>query len=161
MIQPDGLTDRATRRFHTTAGEPGLISMYPLDDTIAAIASPPGGAARGIVRISGPAACDCLIRLFQPDDGLPGTSSARTGLFPIAVARRAAAAAALSRRCRAMRYLWPDVRELYRPAGGGDSYARLAAAVATRSALALCGRRTDWRGRGSSRCGRFWPAGSI
>jgi tRNA modification GTPase len=34
--------------------------MSPLDDTIAAIASPPGGAARGIVRISGPQAVECL-----------------------------------------------------------------------------------------------------
>ena len=34
--------------------------MFPLDDTIAAIASPPGGAARGIVRISGPRAMECL-----------------------------------------------------------------------------------------------------
>jgi tRNA modification GTPase len=39
--------------------------MYSLDDTIAAIASPPGGAARGIVRISGPQAIDCLERLFR------------------------------------------------------------------------------------------------
>ena len=42
--------------------------MYPLDDTIDAVASPPGGAARGIVRISGPQAIDCLAELFQPDD---------------------------------------------------------------------------------------------
>jgi tRNA modification GTPase len=40
--------------------------MYPLDDTIAAIASPPGGAARGTVRISGPGAIECLMRFFQP-----------------------------------------------------------------------------------------------
>jgi tRNA modification GTPase len=39
--------------------------MYSLDDTIAAIASPPGGAARGIVRISGPSAMECLAGLFQ------------------------------------------------------------------------------------------------
>jgi tRNA modification GTPase len=39
--------------------------MYPLDDTIAAIASPPGGAARGILRISGPRAIECLTRFFQ------------------------------------------------------------------------------------------------
>jgi tRNA modification GTPase len=37
-----------------------------LDDTIAAIASAAGGAARGIVRISGPAAIDCLRALFEP-----------------------------------------------------------------------------------------------
>ena len=46
-------------------------SMYPLDDTIAAIASPPGGAARGIVRISGPDALDCLRRFFRTDDRRP------------------------------------------------------------------------------------------
>jgi tRNA modification GTPase len=42
--------------------------MYPLDDTIAAIASPPGGAARGIVRISGPNTLACLAPLFR-DEG--------------------------------------------------------------------------------------------
>jgi tRNA modification GTPase len=42
--------------------------MYPLDDTIAAIASAPGGAARGIVRISGPNALECLERVFQAAD---------------------------------------------------------------------------------------------
>ncbi len=34
--------------------------MVPLDDTIVAVASPPGGAARGIVRLSGPDAFRCL-----------------------------------------------------------------------------------------------------
>ena len=41
--------------------------MYPLDDTIAAIASPPGGAARGIVRLSGPAVLHCIANYFQPN----------------------------------------------------------------------------------------------
>ncbi len=52
--------------------------MHPLDDTIAAVASPPGGAARGIVRISGPAAIDCLTQFFKPNDGqaiLPGLAA--------------------------------------------------------------------------------------
>lgn len=39
--------------------------MFPLDDTIAAIASPSNGAARGIVRISGPRAVECLDGLFH------------------------------------------------------------------------------------------------
>lgn len=39
--------------------------MYPLDDTIVAIASPPGGAARGIVRLSGPRAFECLTPLLS------------------------------------------------------------------------------------------------
>ncbi len=43
--------------------------MYPLDDTITAIASPPGGAARGIVRISGAETLACLRDLFHADNG--------------------------------------------------------------------------------------------
>ena len=39
--------------------------MYPLDDTIAAIASPPGGAARGILRLSGPEAIACVAQFLS------------------------------------------------------------------------------------------------
>jgi tRNA modification GTPase len=42
--------------------------MFPLDDTIAAIASAPGGAARGIVRISGPNVLLCLRAIFHSND---------------------------------------------------------------------------------------------
>ncbi|MGD0382204.1 MAG: tRNA modification GTPase [Thermoguttaceae bacterium] len=42
--------------------------MFPLDDTIAAIASAPGGAARGIVRLSGPNVLQCLRAVFQSND---------------------------------------------------------------------------------------------
>jgi tRNA modification GTPase len=42
--------------------------MYPLDDTIAAIASAPGGAARGIVRLSGPNVLHCLRAIFHSSD---------------------------------------------------------------------------------------------
>ena len=42
---------------------------YPLDDTIAAIASPPGGAARGIVRLSGPDTTACVRQVFRTPDG--------------------------------------------------------------------------------------------
>ena len=42
--------------------------MYPPDDTIVAIASPPGGAARGIVRLSGPRVRASLAACFQPGD---------------------------------------------------------------------------------------------
>jgi len=42
--------------------------MHPLDDTIAAIASPPGGAAVGIVRISGPAAWPVVGQCVQTED---------------------------------------------------------------------------------------------
>ena len=40
--------------------------MRSLDDTIAAIASPPGGGARGIVRLSGPQLRVCLEDCFRP-----------------------------------------------------------------------------------------------
>jgi tRNA modification GTPase len=41
--------------------------MLPLDDTIVAIASAPAGAARGIVRLSGPNAVDQIARVFQSE----------------------------------------------------------------------------------------------
>ena len=44
--------------------------MLDLDDTIAAIASPPGGALRGIVRLSGPASVACTERFFLAKDGV-------------------------------------------------------------------------------------------
>ena len=45
--------------------------MYPLDDTIVAVASPPGGAARGILRLSGPQAVGCAARFFRGADQPP------------------------------------------------------------------------------------------
>src|SRR5688500_3092640 len=40
--------------------------MFDTSDTVAAIATARGGALRGIVRVSGPAAMTCLQRVFQP-----------------------------------------------------------------------------------------------
>jgi len=46
--------------------------MLSLDDTIAAIASATGGGGRGIVRLSGPRAAECVSRCFcSADDRLP------------------------------------------------------------------------------------------
>jgi tRNA modification GTPase len=42
--------------------------MFVLADTIAAIASAPGGAARGIVRLSGPKVVEIVAHLFHPTD---------------------------------------------------------------------------------------------
>ena len=42
--------------------------MTHLDDTIVAVASPPGGAARGVVRLSGPAAAAVVAQCFHPND---------------------------------------------------------------------------------------------
>jgi tRNA modification GTPase len=44
--------------------------MYALDDTIVAVASPPGGAARGVVRLSGPRLRSVLEGCFRPDPPL-------------------------------------------------------------------------------------------
>ncbi|MGA2033752.1 MAG: hypothetical protein ABSG68_15975, partial [Thermoguttaceae bacterium] len=56
------------------------ICSSPLDETIAAIASPPGGAARGIVRLSGPRVWDCLAACFQTEPGECPESGAAAGL---------------------------------------------------------------------------------
>jgi tRNA modification GTPase len=42
---------------------------YDLDDTIVAVASAPGGAERGVVRISGPEALTCVSKCFAADVG--------------------------------------------------------------------------------------------
>jgi tRNA modification GTPase len=44
---------------------------YDLHDTIVAIASAPGGAARGIVRLSGPDAVRCVAASWKNGDGAP------------------------------------------------------------------------------------------
>jgi tRNA modification GTPase len=61
-------------------------AMFPLDDTIAAIASPPGGAARGIIRISGPAAVDCAARLFRPTREHENGMNCRSSVAPTVLA---------------------------------------------------------------------------
>jgi tRNA modification GTPase len=48
-----------------------------LDDTIAAIASAPGGALRGILRISGPGVISCLEEVFEAADGTATTAVCR------------------------------------------------------------------------------------
>lgn len=42
--------------------------MLAVDETIVAVASPPRGGARGIVRLSGPAVIDCLRKWFESSD---------------------------------------------------------------------------------------------
>src|SRR5438067_10664343 len=58
-----------------------------LEDTIAAIASAPGGALRGIVRLSGSKAIEIVARLFQPEDLKSiadlRTASCRRGAFQL------------------------------------------------------------------------------
>ena len=86
--------------------------MYSLDDTIAAIASPPGGAARGIVRLSGSHAIDCLMQFFLATDGAVAEyplSALRPPPFPHVVSGSLALPDLHSPLpCDA--YLWPDGR---------------------------------------------------
>ena len=56
--------------------------MHFLDDTIVAVASPPGGAARGIVRLSGPAIRRCLEGCFRPAPYVPLASLVRPTAVP-------------------------------------------------------------------------------
>jgi tRNA modification GTPase len=51
--------------------------MHVWDDTIAAVASPTGGGARGVLRVSGPKVAACLAECFRPDDA-EGWQTART-----------------------------------------------------------------------------------
>ena len=44
------------------------MASLDIDDTIAAIASPPGASERGIVRVSGPDTLKCVAACFRPDD---------------------------------------------------------------------------------------------
>jgi len=78
--------------------------MLALTETIAAIATAPGGAARGIIRISGPDSSQIVGRLFRSREG-----------NPLAEIRRATAIAGeltlsdwAGRRAACELYLWPD-----------------------------------------------------
>lgn len=87
--------------------------MYDLDDTIVAIATVPGAAARGILRISGPAALDCLARCFQArSNGSPSHSckfQTRSG-----AARVYSGTLLGSLRLPCDLYLWPSARSYTR-----------------------------------------------
>jgi tRNA modification GTPase len=79
--------------------------VHSLDDTIAAIASPPGGAARGIVRTSGPGLRRCLEQCFRPSPPLSLASLTVPTAVP-GVIWLAGVAAPLP----ADLYLWPGRR---------------------------------------------------
>jgi tRNA modification GTPase len=82
---------------------------FDLDDTIAAIASPPGAAPRGIVRVSGPRALACLARIVQ----IPGGGS----LDAIKAAARLPATISLSEALGdvpLILYVWPTSRSYTR-----------------------------------------------
>jgi tRNA modification GTPase len=79
-----------------------------LDDTICAIASAPGGALRGIVRVSGPDSLTCVSALIRPVGGIDLTARApscrRVSVFLSDVLGEAPA----------ILYLWPTSRSYTR-----------------------------------------------
>lgn len=83
--------------------------MLDVDETIAALASAPGGAARAIVRVSGPQMIDCLESCFLPDDG----DDLRTVRRPSAIQGKIALAGVFSRLPCTV-YLWPSSRSYTR-----------------------------------------------
>lgn len=82
---------------------------FDLDDTIAAIASAPGGAARGIVRLSGPAAIRCIAATFASDDGQPLEAVRRA-----AIVRGQFDVGGYCGPVPALAYLWPTKRSYTR-----------------------------------------------
>ncbi len=78
---------------------------YNLDDTIVAIASPRGGAERGLVRVSGPATGRCVEARFTPDEPVDLASITRPTTLSGSI-RLPDAASPLP----AELYLWPGRR---------------------------------------------------
>ena len=114
--------------------------MHALDETIVAIASPPGGAARGIVRLSGPDLRNCLEGCFRPDPPRASCLALRAdGRARLPLARRLCLAAAVRTLSLARQ------AKLHGPAGGRGPHARLAAASGSRGAGRLLRRRTARR----------------
>ena len=83
--------------------------MLDTRDTIAALASPPGGAARGIVRVSGPDMLPCVEPCFVADDRRPLSAVRRP-----TVVSGAFAIPSLSAPLPGVLYLWPSSRSYTR-----------------------------------------------
>jgi len=81
--------------------------QYAGEDTIAAIASPPGGAPRGIVRISGPAAVQCLESWFVSQASVPLCDLRRATAVPGELLLRLESPESPPRRLPTTAYVWP------------------------------------------------------
>jgi tRNA modification GTPase len=92
-----------------------ILAMHSPDDTIAAIATAPGGAARGIVRISGPDAPAIAARVFAPQPASDVAEFVKIP-WPSQTARAAFGAVSLptSRVLPCTLYLWPTKRSYTR-----------------------------------------------
>jgi tRNA modification GTPase len=88
--------------------------MYDTHDTICAIATPAGGAARGIVRVSGPDAVRIVAECFSADDGQPLANCRHASAVAgqVSVDLRAGQSAGCRVPCDL--YLWPNTRSYTR-----------------------------------------------
>lgn len=91
--------------------------MFTLDDTIAALASAPGPAGRGIIRCSGPRVVEVLAGYFSPDDRETWISSktARRHSGSWSLSAKSTAGTSQSPSSEKLRlridvYLWPNQR---------------------------------------------------
>ena len=83
---------------------------YDLEDTIAAIATAPGGAARGMVRLSGPCVVECLATCFSPSEPKANLAEVRQALVTSGEFRLTHSELALP--CKL--FLWPTQRSYTR-----------------------------------------------
>ncbi|MDB5385089.1 MAG: mnmE 1 [Planctomycetaceae bacterium] len=89
--------------------------MFILDDTIAALASAPGAAGRGIIRCSGPQVLSVLGDRFQPDNveswASRSTAQRHPGIWTLGIGdRRDNSPSSVPLRIRMDVYLWPNRR---------------------------------------------------
>jgi tRNA modification GTPase len=111
--------------------------MFSCDETIAAVASAAGGAARGIVRLSGPDVRACLDRCFQPSDVQGWAEAARPTVFAGYLALADGRA-----RLECDVYFWPGTRSYTRqPAAEVHTLGSPPLLEAVLAKLAACGAR--------------------
>ena len=141
--------------------------MHSIDDTIAAIASAAGGAARGIVRISGPEAVPIVAKLFTAAKNDPDHPSSSAALDDVRMPTRVRGSVGLSladrggeQRLPCDLYLWPTARSYTRqPVAELHTFGSPPLLEALLRRICLAGR--DSPNRESSRCERSSPGGSI
>jgi len=85
------------------------MAYLDLDDTIAAVSTPPGAAARAIVRLSGPQTIACLDQCCRAEDGRPLTDYTVPSVIAAGVTLSDDAGP-----LPAEVYLWPDERSYTR-----------------------------------------------
>lgn len=108
QLRPPPVGVQALHLFDESAGDLpslGRIMGFDLQDTIAAVASAPGGAARGIVRVGGPGTLEVVGRLLEPGDGRLRAN----GPAP-RISKATVRLCSIDRPLPVVLFLWPGVR---------------------------------------------------